>query len=99
MNGIPDIGEVSRFLTQANKDELNEVIRLIKVRRTILTQQAAMSFFVGDRVSFEHKGDLIIGTVTKVNPKTIIVQPDDKPWSSWKCTATLLTKLDEEEEE
>lgn len=99
MNGIPDIGEVSRFLSQANKDELNEVVRLLKVRRTILTQQAAMSFFVDDRVSFEHKGQTIIGTVTKVNPKTIIVQPDDKPWSSWKCSATLLTKLEGDEEE
>ena len=93
------MGEVSHFLSQATQDELNEVVRLLKVRRTILTQQAAMSFFKGDKVSFSHKGQTIIGTVTKVNPKTIIVQPDDKPWASWKCTATLLTKLEGDEEE
>ena len=75
-----------------NNDELNQVVSAIKLRRNYLTRQKAVTFMVGDRVSFAARGMQVLGTVTKVNPKTILVKQDNT-FTTWKVHASLLTPV------
>lgn len=77
-----------------NNDELNAVVRAIKDRRNFLTRQKAVSFAVGDRVSFAARGMQVLGTVTKVNIKTILVKQDNA-YTTWKVHASLLKPVKE----
>ena len=75
-----------------NNDELNRVIEAIKLRRNYLTRQRAVTFMVGDRVSFAARGMQVLGTVTKVNTKTIQVKQDNS-FQAWKVHASLLSPV------
>ena len=77
-----------------NNDELNAVVRAIKDRRTYLARQQAVTFAVGDRVSFAARGMQVLGTVTKVNTKTILVKQDNA-YTTWKVHASLLRPVKE----
>ena len=77
-----------------NMDELNRVVAEIKARRTYLTRQQAVTFAVGDRVSFAARGMQVLGTVTKVNIKTILVKQDNA-YTTWKVHASLLKPVKE----
>ena len=75
-----------------NNDELNQVIEAIKLRRNYLTRQKAVMFAVGDRVSFAARGMQVLGTVTKINIKTIQVKQDNS-FTTWKVHASLLSPV------
>ena len=75
-----------------NNDELNRVIEAIKLRRNYLTRKRAVTFMVSDRVSFAARGMQVLGTVTKVNPKTIQVKQDNS-FTTWKVHASLLSPV------
>ena len=76
-----------------NTDELNQVVEAIKLRRTYLTRQKAAALRVGDRVSFDARGMAVLGTVTKVNTKTVQVKQDNA-YTTWRVHASLLKKVD-----
>ena len=69
--------------------DLARVIDAVKMRRTYLTRQKAATLMVGDRVSFAARGMQVLGTVTKVNIKTIQVKQDNA-YTTWKVHASLL---------
>ena len=74
-------------------DQLNQVVEAIKLKRTHLAKQASRSVIIGDIVSFEsRRGQTVTGKVTKVNPKTIVIQ-DSKTRTQWRVTSSLVTKL------
>ena len=75
-----------------DNDQLNAVVRAINDRRTYLTRQKAVTFAVGDRVSFAARGMQVLGTVTKVNIKTIQVKQDNA-YTMWKVHASLLSPV------
>jgi hypothetical protein len=75
-----------------NNDELNQVVSAIKLRRNYLTRQKAVTFMVGDRVSFAARGMQVLGTVTKVNTKTVQVKQDNS-FTTWKVHASLLSPV------
>jgi hypothetical protein len=77
-----------------DNDQLNAVVRAIKDRRTYLARQRAVTFAVGDRVSFAARGMQVLGTVTKVNVKTIQVKQDNA-YTTWKVHASLLKPVQE----
>jgi hypothetical protein len=77
-----------------DNDQLNAVVRAIKDRRTYLARQRAVTFAVGDRVSFAARGMQVLGTVTKVNIKTIQVKQDNA-YTTWKVHASLLKPVQE----
>jgi hypothetical protein len=79
---------------QMNNDELNQAFEAIKLRRNYLTRQTAVTFRVNDRVSFAARGMQVLGTVTKVNPKTIYVKQDNT-FTTWRVHASLLKKVRE----
>jgi len=72
--------------------ELNRVVDAIKLRRTFVAKESARGLFIGDSVQFTGRGNrTVVGTVTKVNTKTVVV--DTVRDGKWKVTASMLTLL------
>jgi hypothetical protein len=69
--------------------DLARVIDAVKLRRTYLTRQNAATLMVGDRVSFAARGMQVLGTVTKINVKTVLVKQSNTA-TVWKVHASLL---------
>lgn len=73
-----------------NLDDLREVQNALNVRFRELQRRAAVSFRVGDKVQFKSRsGQIITGTVQKINQKTVSV---NTPTSNWKVSASLLQR-------
>ena len=89
-----DFATALTAIHKMDMDQLNAVVRAIKDRRTYLTRQQAVTFRVGDRVSFAARGMQVLGTVTKVNIKTILVKQDNA-YTTWKVHASLLKPVKE----
>jgi hypothetical protein len=81
-------------IQKMNNDELNAVVRAIKLRRTYLARQSANTFQVGDTVNFAARGMQVVGTVTKVNVKTVQVRQNNS-LTLWKVHASLLKPVKE----
>jgi sulfate adenylyltransferase subunit 1 (EFTu-like GTPase family) len=70
-------------------NQLNAVVQAVKDRRTYLARQTAGTFQVGDTVSFAARGMQVVGTVTKINVKTVQVRQNNS-LTVWKVHASLL---------
>jgi len=82
-----------KAIHKANRDELEQIIQAVKLQQTFLAKQSARTFSVGDSVQFTGRGNrTVVGTVTKVNPKTIVV--DSPTQGRWKVTASMLRSLE-----
>ena len=80
-------------IRNTNRDELNQIIEAVKLQQTYLAKQLARTFSVGDAVQFTGRGNrTVVGTVSKVNPKTIVV--DSPSQGRWKVTASMLKSLE-----
>ena len=80
-------------IQKADRSDLNKIISAVKLQQTFLAKTSARTFTVGDAVQFTGRGGRkVIGTVNKVNPKTIIV--DSPSQGRWKVTASMLTSLE-----
>lgn len=76
-----------------NNDEINQVVEAIKLQRTYLARNTARALAVGDTVRFQGRdGRKVVGTVEKVNRKTVIV--NEAGHGRWRVTASLLTRVD-----
>ena len=76
-----------------NASEVDQVVEAIKLQRTFLAKTSARTFSVGDAVQFTGRGNrTVVGTVYKVNPKTIVV--DSPSQGRWKVTASMLESLE-----
>ena len=81
-----------KAIHNANRDELEQIIAAVKLQQTFLAKQSARTFTVGDSVQFTGRGNrTVVGTVTKVNTKTVVV--DTVRDGKWKVTASMLTLL------
>ena len=80
-------------IRNTDRDELNQIIEAVKLQQTFLAKTSARSFSIGDAVSFTGRGGrTVVGTVSKVNPKTIVV--DSPSQGRWKVTASMLKSLE-----
>lgn len=80
-------------IRNADRNELNQIIEAVKLQQNFLARQSARSFMKGDAVQFTGRGNrTVVGTVIKVNPKTIVV--DSPSQGRWKVTASMLTSLE-----
>lgn len=84
---------VISLIHQMNSDELNQTVEAIKLRRTYLVRQTTAAIQVGDTVSFAARGMQVVGTVTKVNTKTVAVKQNNA-YTTWRVHASLLKKVD-----
>jgi hypothetical protein len=80
-------------IRNADRNELNQIIEAVRLQQNFLARQSARSFMKGDAVQFTGRGNrTVVGTVIKVNPKTIVV--DSPSQGRWKVTASMLTSLE-----
>ena len=80
-------------IRNADRNELNQIIEAVKLQQNYLARQSARTFMKGDAVQFTGRGNrTVVGTVSKVNPKTIVV--DSPSQGRWKVTASMLTSLE-----
>ena len=85
------VTKASELIYQMDRDQLNQVVEAIKLKRTHLAKTMARSVKVGDIVSFEGRDGQLQGKVLKVNPKTLVV--DVGGGCRWKVTASLVSQL------
>ena len=79
-------------VSKMDSAELNRVVDAVKLRRTFVAKESARGLFIGDSVQFTGRGNrTVVGTVTKVNTKTVVV--DTVSDGKWKVTASMLTLL------
>ena len=80
-------------IRNADRNELNQIIDAVKLQQNFLARTQARTFTIGDAVQFKGRGNrTVVGTVSKVNPKTIVV--DSPSQGRWKVTASMLTSLE-----
>ncbi len=80
-------------IRNTDRNELNQIIEAVKLQQNFLARTSARSFMIGDSVQFKGRaGRTVVGTVTKVNPKTIVV--DSPSQGRWKVTASMLESLE-----
>ena len=93
-----DYIELPTYIEQALK-ELTEhqlylldekVAERLKFFQQARNLQSMTRFSVLDKVMFEHYGEKIIGTVTRLNQRTVTIKTDK---GGWKVSPSLLTKI------
>jgi putative ribosome biogenesis GTPase RsgA len=95
MNNL--VTRATELIYQMNAEQISEVIEAIKLKRQYLARQATRSVIVGDTVEFDARGRKVIGTVTKVNQKTLQVREAPRGnllGTNWKVTASLVRKVE-----
>ena len=87
--------DVYHLIMNSNNSELNDIIDMIKTRKTRLREDASRKFVVGDWVTFDAgKRGKVVGVVTKVNSKSVLVrQKMDNGIMNWKIKDPTILKL------
>jgi hypothetical protein len=81
-------------ISKMSASELNEIVELVKLRRTYISKTVTKTLVIGDNVTFDSGRTYgkVTGKVSKVNIKTVAVK-DTHNGLTWKVTASLLTKV------
>ena len=80
--------DVYDYIKNADNETLNVIITQINRRRSALQEEATDNFVVGQDVEFTRKdGDIVRGSIQKINRKTIHVKTD---LVLWKVSPSLL---------
>ena len=88
------INTVLDQVARCDRAELDRVIAAVKLRQTALARNATRTFQVGDTVQFTGRaGRTVVGTVEKINRKTIVVDTK-RNQGRWKVTASMLTPVE-----
>jgi hypothetical protein len=84
--------EIKATIFSSNREEINAIVELVKIRKEMLSKEKMSEMKVGDKVSFIHKGAKILGTIRKKNIKRLVV---DTEIGGWNIPASLLTLVTE----
>jgi len=84
--------EIKATIFSSNREEINAIVELIKIRKEMLSKEKMNEMKVGDKVSFIHKGAKVLGTITKKNIKRLVVNTEI---GGWNVPASLLTLVEE----
>ena len=94
LNLIEDVKEM-------DEGELTTLVQAIHDRRDTLRYDKLKKFKIGDKVSWFKGSGLnkedYTGEVYKVNLKTIAVKEKGRPWSRWRISPSMLTKIEGDE--
>jgi hypothetical protein len=90
---LPSI--ISDSLLQLTEDQLVQlhavIVERLRLFRSAKHLRAMSEFNLGDMVSFEYNGQKIMGTITRLNQKSVsLITLDGKPW---KVSPQLLSKI------
>ena len=73
----------------ADYDEIQQIVNIIKIRKEYLANEIINTYKNGDFVEFDHSGDIIKGTISKVKIKRISVKTEK---GTWDVPALLLRR-------
>jgi hypothetical protein len=83
------MNDVTALIHSMDKDQVNDLVESIKLRRTRLAREATGSFTIGDHVTFTGRGGSTVkGTVAKIAIKNIVVETNQ---GRWKVPASMLS--------
>jgi len=89
-----DINDILRQIRfgSLNNDELNTINEAVRYRRSQLTEQNRYTLSVGCTVQFRNSrtGQMIIGTVNKINRKYVLV---GSGFNVWRVPGNMLEKV------
>ena len=69
------VTDIVKSIHTMNNEELNQIIEAVKLQRTYLDRTTTRTLRAGATVSFvDRRGVKVVGTVTKVNRKTVEVR-------------------------
>jgi hypothetical protein len=91
MMTLTQLMQASTALSESEMIQLNKhLVATIKRQHAMKMMGAASKRYVGEKVSFFSTKDCktIVGTVTKVNPKTIMIKTN--VYGTWRVAATLV---------
>ena len=92
-----ELNNVLKAINEMSEEELTKLVYSVKDRRDVLRNSKLRAFRVGDMVSWIHgqgqNKEYYKGEVYKINPKTIAVKEKGKPWSRWRISPSMLTKI------
>ena len=81
--------ELASIYATLDRDEMHEASELLRLYASKWDRDTARQFTIGMPVSFRDRaGEIVTGTVTKVNKKTVAVQVG---MVRWKVSPGLLT--------
>lgn len=75
-----------------NADEIKAVFEAMQYRRAQLGKLNARALSVGNKVQFNGKRGLVVGTVTKIKLKNCLVK-DNTTGLVWNVPASMLTAV------
>ena len=94
LNELKKTSGFHNFLNDLTEEELLHLNSIIIDRVKLIRKSKAIteiaSFFVGDRVAFRHKNQIITGVIKKLNSKSVTVQTGND--ESWNIAPSLLVK-------
>ncbi len=77
----------------SNREEINEIVELIQIRKEMLSKEKMNKLEVGDKVFFVKKNGIKVnGVIAKKNIKRLVVDTDQ---GSWNVPASMLTLIEE----
>jgi len=73
-------------------DQLDSIIMAVKFARNQLATKNKFSLVKGTQVKFtsSRSGQIVLGTVEKVNRKFVIVRENGKAFNNWRVPANML---------
>tara|TARA_R100001244_G_scaffold127120_1_gene97633 strand:- start:100 stop:384 length:285 start_codon:yes stop_codon:yes gene_type:complete len=74
------LDDINKIIFQVNYKELNSIAKMIKNRREVLNKIQINKFNINDKVEFSNNGEMIQGTIQKVNIKRVKVLTDNGRW-------------------
>ena len=87
-----DLAIVMGVVSKLDMDGIRRMYELLKHRQSTLQYQTTFKFNTGDRVQFKATvGGLVVGSITKINKKTIKVK-DEGAGILWTVSPSLLSK-------
>ena len=86
-----ELSEVRDWIRTASRDDLNNVVDLVRLRRVQLSAEVGMSFSLGEMVQFDTKNKgTIVGKFMGIKRKNATVITETG--SQWAVSPELLSK-------
>ena len=72
-----------------NNNQLNILLESIKDQKNLIANESIHSLKIGDNASFKHKNRKVIGSIIKINRKTVVIF-EELTKTNWKINANCI---------
>lgn len=93
------INDINQTIIAGNftNDQLDAIVMAVKFARNQIAKENKRSLWTGDTVKFtsNRTGEVVIGTVQKINRKFVIVRENGNRNLTWRVPANMLETVSE----